>query len=243
MRDVETFTEIYYKELRRTPTGNNPVIRRFMERWSAEEAEHGELLNRFLAEAGFPVGTNWQAAAKAAIPVRYTVENYLAGMLTNCFGRYFSGTHMVWGAINELTTLQGYRRLWQLAAHPVLEYLLRAIAREESAHANFYWHIARLHLERSTYARRLARFTISNFWTPVGQGAKPQHETNRLIRTLFEGRPGVSFFERTVSRRIKQLPGLDGLNTISETIAGIALDEEAPEHILAGNWMNAPSGG
>ena len=47
------------------------------------------------------------------------------------FGRHFSGVHMVWGAINEMTTLQGYRRLWKLAGHPVLEQLLRAIAQEE----------------------------------------------------------------------------------------------------------------
>ena len=227
MRDVETFTEVYHKELMRTPTGKNPVIKRFMERWSVEEAQHGELLNRFLEEAGFPSSENWQAEAKAAIPVRYTIENYLTTLLTNCFGRYFSGTHMVWGAINEITTLQGYRRLWQLAGHPVLEHILRAIAREESAHANFYWSIARLHLERSQYSKRLARFTISKFWTPVGQGTKPQRETNQLIHTLFEGDAGVSFFERTVSRRIKQLPGFAGLTTISDTIAGISLDNAA----------------
>ncbi|HEY0428256.1 MAG TPA: hypothetical protein VGC76_10780 [Pyrinomonadaceae bacterium] len=52
MRDVEVLTDMYYTELRRTPTGKDPVISRFMERWSAEELTHAELLNRFLAEAG-----------------------------------------------------------------------------------------------------------------------------------------------------------------------------------------------
>src|SRR3972149_4167423 len=42
MRDVEFFTDIYYKELLRTPTGKDPVIRKFMERWSVEEIQHAE---------------------------------------------------------------------------------------------------------------------------------------------------------------------------------------------------------
>ncbi len=52
MRDVEVLTDIYYEELRRTPTGKNPIISKFMERWALEEITHGELINRFLNEAG-----------------------------------------------------------------------------------------------------------------------------------------------------------------------------------------------
>ncbi len=47
MRDVEALTDMYYDELRRTPTGKDPIISKFMERWSTEEQTHGELLNRF----------------------------------------------------------------------------------------------------------------------------------------------------------------------------------------------------
>ncbi len=52
MRDIESFTELYYRELLRTPTGKDPVIRKFMDRWNEEEAEYGNLINRFLNEAG-----------------------------------------------------------------------------------------------------------------------------------------------------------------------------------------------
>src|SRR5215831_16008328 len=110
MRDVERFTEVYFEELRRTPTGKDPTIRRFMERWNAEEAQHGELLNRFLGEAGMPSDPQWYEKVKAEIPFRYKFENRLYGAVTKLFGKNFSATHMVWGAINELTTLQGYRR-------------------------------------------------------------------------------------------------------------------------------------
>ena len=58
MRDVETLTDVYYEELRRTPTGKDPIIRKFMERWSAEEQTHGELLNQFLNEAGVRTDAN-----------------------------------------------------------------------------------------------------------------------------------------------------------------------------------------
>ena len=37
MRDVETLTDMYHRELRRTPTGRDPVISKFMERWGIEE--------------------------------------------------------------------------------------------------------------------------------------------------------------------------------------------------------------
>jgi hypothetical protein len=129
---------------------------------------------------------------------------------------------MVWGAINELTTLQGYRSLASKAQHPLLTRLLNMIAREESAHANFYWQIARLRLSRSTFAQTLARFAVRNFWTPVGQGAKRASETDYVIAKLFAGNQGVSFFDRTVSQKIERLPGLAGLKTITDRVSLIS---------------------
>jgi rubrerythrin len=225
MREVESYTEMYYRELLRTPTGRDPVIRRFMDRWGVEEQEHGELLNRFLAEAGVPTGPRWVEEAKASIPVRYAIESRVATFVTNLFGREFSGAHMVWGAINELTTLQGYRRLWQAAGHPVLERILRAIAREESAHAKFYWSVANLRLERSGFARRLTRFAVGRFWAPVGNGAKPRAEIDYLIATLFGGAEGVGIFDKHVTQRIRRLPGLAGLESVTRRVAEVSLQQ------------------
>jgi len=221
MRDVEFFTDIYYKELLRTPTGKDPVIRKFMERWSVEEIQHAELLNRFLEEAGIPTSKRWQAEAKGRIPWRYSVEAYLLDYAVRPFGRYFHAAHMVWGAINEITTLQGYRRLSQLAAHPVLTNLLTGIMQEESIHSNFYWSIARLKLSQAKFSRDLAQFIIRKFWTPVGQGAKPARETHYVIATLFRGPSGLEFFERTVASRIRKLPGFAGFRALSEKVAPI----------------------
>jgi hypothetical protein len=111
MRDIEYFTDMYYHELLRTPTGKDPIIKKFMDRWRVEEDGHANLLNRFLNEAGIPTSGKWRAEAKARIPWSYTINTKLMYWAVKPFGKYFHGAHMAWGAINEITTMHGYRRL------------------------------------------------------------------------------------------------------------------------------------
>ncbi len=221
MRDVEYFTDMYYRELRRTPTGRNPVIRKFMDRWSVEEMHHADLLNRFLEEAGFASGPDWRAQATRRIPKLYTIGSYLVDHATRAFGKHFHAAHMVWGAINEITALQGYRRLSELAGHPVLKELLIGIVQEESIHSSFYWNVARVKLAEAKFSRDLARFIIGRLWTPVGQGAKPEHEANYVIATLFSGKEGLELFDRKVGNRIERLPGFAGFKGLRERVAPI----------------------
>src|SRR5215211_8135319 len=60
MRDVEVLTDMYHRELRRTPTGRDPVIAKFMERWGVEEVTHGQVINRFLNEMGYETPDDWE---------------------------------------------------------------------------------------------------------------------------------------------------------------------------------------
>jgi Fatty acid desaturase len=221
MRDIEYLTDMYYRELLRTPTGKDPIIRKFMDRWSVEEDQHADLLNRFLIEAGIPTTETWRADAKARISGRYKVQSYLMNSAVIPFGKYFHAAHMVWGAINEITTLQGYRRLSELGGHPVLKALLQAIIQEESLHSSFYWNVARVKLRQAKFSRDLARFIVSRFWAPVGQGPKPINETHYVISTLFNGANGLEFFDRTVANRIARLPGFAGFTALSERVAPI----------------------
>jgi rubrerythrin len=221
MRDVEVLTDMYYKELRRTPTGKNPYISKFMERWSAEETTHGEIINRFLNEAGIETSEEWREQVFKSVSRFYKTNAYLITTLTNLIGEKFTATHMTFGAIHEMSTGQAYRRLMKMANHPVLTEILTAIMREESAHTRFYASVARIELGQSRFAQKAARFIVNKFWTPVGQGAKSKRQTDYTIGTLFSGREGFEWVERNVSQKIQSLPGFAGLTKITDTLERI----------------------
>ena len=221
MRDVETLTDMYHRELLRTPTGKDPYIGRFMERWGVEEVIHGEVLNRFLNEAGVETGDKWQRQVRAGVSNFYNFNTYLLTSLTNLLGRKFTATHMSFGAIHEMSTAQAYRRMDELAGHPVLSEILNGIVREESFHTHFYWSVAKLELRNSDLAQRIARFVIKTFYRPVGEGSLHKSRTEYAIKTLFGSRDGLERLHNTVTRRAQALPGLETLNKFTETMGRI----------------------
>jgi hypothetical protein len=222
MRDVETLTDMYYREMLRTPTGKDPYISKFMERWGVEEATHGEVLNRFLNEAGVETGDKWQDRVRKDVSKIYNSYTFLVTTLAKFVGRRFTATHMTFGAIHEMSTAQGYRRLMALADHPVLTQILNAIIREEAAHTKFYWNIARLELRGNEFARRIARFVIDHYYAPVGQGSVSKNRTEYMVGTLFGDSDGLEWLDRMVTRRVQQLPGFSDLTKINETIGRMA---------------------
>ncbi len=227
MRDIEAFTDIYYKQLIKTPTGKDPIIRKFMDRWLVEEATHAELLNRFLNEAGYETSQRWFEEARQKIPKEYTFKDKVTPMLTNMFGKQFTPVHMTWGAIQELSTLQGYKRLWEMAEHPVLEYILKGIAKEESTHIFFYYTIAKIKLEESKFGQKLTNFIIKNFWKPIGSDIKPAEDTNYVIRELFNGVNALDIVKNNINGSIERLPGFEDVDVILKRIATIANQKSA----------------
>lgn len=223
MRDIEKMTSVYHRELSWTPTWRDPSVRHFMDRWSAEEPLHGDLLNRFLEEAGYPTDDRWFDEVRGRMGLRYAMNARLQAATAQLFGRHFSGVHMTIGAINELTTLTGYQRLWTLARHPVLERVLRGIVREEARHYFFYWSVARLKLLRSDFARKLNRLIVEAFWVPVGQGIKTPTETDGMCGALFGDEEGLALLDRQVTQRAAQLPGLEGFSIVTERITNAAM--------------------
>lgn len=221
MRDVETLTDMYWQELRRTPTGRDPVISKFMERWGIEEITHGEVLNRFLNELGYETDADWQKQIRRDVSIGYHINTFLITSLTNLIGSKFTATHMTFGAVHEMTTAQAYRRMMEIADHPVLTHILKAIIREESAHTQFYWSIARLELRKNDLAQKLARKVIENFYYPVGQGSLKKERTKYVVTTLFNNDFALDIIDTTVTRRVQQLPGFDGISKITETIGNM----------------------
>lgn len=111
MRDVEVLTEMYHRELQRTPTGRDPVISKFMERWGVEEVTHGQVIDRFLNEAGYQTPEDWQKQTHGNVPRTYHANTYFLTSLTNLLGSTFTATHMAFGAIHEMSTGQAYRKM------------------------------------------------------------------------------------------------------------------------------------
>src|SRR5438067_5421 len=222
MRDIESLTDVYYRQMLRTPTGKDPYISKFMERWGTEELLHGEVLNRFLNELGIETGEKWQTQVRRAVSTAYHANAYLLSTLTNFVGRRFTATHMTFGAIHEMSTTQAYRRLMKLADHPVLTHILNGIMREEAAHTQFYWSVARLELSKNAFSQKMARFVIEHSWAPVGQGSKPKKQTDYTIATLFGGEDGLQIVDKAITQRIRQLPGFAELTVINEVAQQIA---------------------
>jgi Mn-containing catalase len=227
MRDVETLTDMYHRELLRTPTGKDPHISKFMERWGVEEITHGEVLNRFLNEMGHETDDNWQEQVRRAVTKAYRANAYLLMIMTNFIGHKFTATHMTFGAIHEMEAAQGYRRLIAIADHPVLTHIVNGIIREEAIHAQFYRSVARLELEKNEFAQKMARWVIEHFWSPVGQGSLAKQRTEHTIATLFTDDESIEGFDKTVTQRVRTLPGFSGITKLTETIGRIAEDRPA----------------
>lgn len=222
MRDVETLTDMYHRELLRTPTGKDPYISKFMERWGIEEITHGEVLNRFLNEAGFETDDNWQDQVRRDVSTSYNATAYLMTVITNLVGKKFTATHMAFGTIHELEAAQGYRRLIALANHPILTHIVNGIVREEAIHAQFYRSVARIELRKNEFSQKMARWIIDKFWAPVGQGSLAKSRTKYTIETLFGCEDAIAGLDKTVTQRVRGLPGFDGITKITDVIADMA---------------------
>lgn len=233
MRDIEILTDMYHRELLSTPTGKDPVISKFMERWGIEEITHGEIINRFLNEAGIDTSDKWKDEISTSVSNVYHFYTRIFTALTNCVGKSFTATHMAYGTINEMCAAQAYRRLIELADHPVLTHILKGIIREESVHTQFYHSIARLELKKSHFSQQIARFIIKTFWRPVGSGARPQDLNNYTIAMLFGDEEGVEWIDRLVTQKMQTLPGLDGVTKVTEKIADIGQKTDTSEFVLA----------
>ena len=142
----------------------------------------------------------------------------------------FVAVHMAWGAINELTTLTGYRRLAALVEHPILRDLLDRIVLDESRHFYFYYKQAAQRLERPLTAR-VARGIVERFWAPVGTGVQPPAETRFLARYLFSGPEGRTA-ARKIDATIGELPGFDGIPLLEAWID--RTERQTPES--AADW-------
>ncbi|MGH2793684.1 MAG: ferritin-like domain-containing protein [Actinomycetota bacterium] len=219
MMDIETHTIVYLRDLLTTPAAYDPEITAFLSLWAYEEFWHGEALSRFLRAAGERVSPDRPGAIRRAVGLRDVVGT-IAKMAVARAVPDFVAVHMTWGAINELSTLNGYRRVVAGTRHPILVELLARIVKDERRHYAFYYNQARCRLEGNVRAQRLVRWTLDRFWEPVGSGVRPQAETDFVVRHLFGDEPGREA-SREMERELSKLPGLDGMRLIRRASARV----------------------
>jgi hypothetical protein len=202
MQDIESHTIVYLRELLATRAIDDPEVSTFLACWLYEETFHGIALARFLDAAGHPVGP--RERPRGDEPLLKRLEAAAVAALSRWWPD-FCALHMTWGAINELTTLTGYRRLAKVAGHPILTELLERIILDESRHFFFYYRQAEMRLANPA-AARIARVLVDRFWGPVGSGERAHAEVRALALYLFaddEGRIAA----RKVDDTIRRLPG------------------------------------
>jgi rubrerythrin len=224
MMDIESHTVIFLRDLLATRAALEPDVTAFLSCWVYEELWHGEAFSRFLGEAGFELLPDGERVwADAPYPTRAGRNSWIrrklhskgyvshiGTMIGSTITRDFPALHMTWGAVNELSTLQGYHRMIAKTENPVLVDLLTRIIKDERRHFAFYRAQARMRLGRSAKARAITRWSLEHLWAPVGTGVRPQDETDLAIAYLFgdeEGRKLAGEMDRTLG----ELPGLEGL--------------------------------
>jgi hypothetical protein len=234
MMDIEAHTVIYLRDLLATRAAADPQITAFLSCWVYEELWHGEAFSDFLRRYGIeepveprlpdgrtplPTRSNrWrQLRVKVGVGNGFGI---LPTMIGSAMARDFVAIHMMWGAVNELTTLTGYHSLMRRCDHPVLHQMLRKVIQDERRHFAFYRAQAKARMERSARARRLVRWVLSRLWTPVGAGVKTEEEVDALTLYLFGDSPEGREQIRGVDRTISEVPGLEGLTLLEDYLDG-----------------------
>jgi len=234
MMDIETHTVIYLRDLLATRLAADPQITGFLSCWVYEELWHGEAFSDFLrsygievpAEPKLPDGSTPMPTRPNRwrdLRVRIGVGNGLGivpTMLGSMVARDFAAIHMMWGAVNELTTLTGYHALMRRSDHPELHNLLRRVIRDERRHFAFYRAQAKARMQRSRTARKLVRWALEHLWTPVGAGVKTEEEVDALGIYLFGDGPEGREQIREIDRTISEIPGLEGLTILEGYLEG-----------------------
>ena len=212
MHDVEHHTICYLRDVLVTSSHQDPDLTAFMTMWVYQEHWHGDALGQILeAHDEDPVVRRVETRRDLGLRDRLLP---LGTMLADALTAHVPAVHMTWGAVNEWTAQAAYSRLAARSGHPVLREVLARIARQEGGHIAFYSRQARARLAASPTARRLTRFTLRQFWSPVGAGLMPEEEVAHLARHLFSGPEGLDAVDR-VDRRVDGLPGLGGLDLMA----------------------------
>ena len=221
MMDVESHTVAYLRGILNTCAIEDPQTTAFLSCWAYEEFFHGCALRQFLEAAGVVI----DPLRAVEVQRRASWTEWLMELGASFLCRltpHFHAAYLTWGAIQELSTLEGYGVLARRTRNPVLAELLRRLAKDERRHFSFYFNKARLLLELRT-AQRLTSFLLRAFWMPIGSGVKPDSEVDWILAHILNDEAGAAVAAR-VDSTIQRLPGLawfQGLTLNRQRILGL----------------------
>jgi hypothetical protein len=122
---------------------------------------------------------------------------------------------LTYGAISELSTLEGYGVLARRTQNPILAEILRRLAKDERRHFSFYYNKAKSQLQQRN-AQRLTTFIIKHFWLPVGGGVKPDGEVEWILSFILGDSMGAQIAAR-IDQTIAKLPGLEWFDRLTRS--------------------------
>ena len=214
MMDIEGHTIVYLKSILNTCAIRDPQTTAFLSCWVYEEFFHSYTLRQFLEAAGIPVSANRVAEVQQQASWREWIEQMGSSLICQ-ISKHFHAVYLTWGAISELTTLEGYGVLAGRTQNPVLAEILRRLAKDERRHFAFYYNKARLELQ-SKNAQRLTKFILQKFWMPVGEGVKPDSEVEWISYYILGDASGEAVAAR-IDQTISKLPGMSWFNGLAAT--------------------------
>jgi hypothetical protein len=216
MMDIESHTVVYLRAILNTCAIEDTDTAAFLSCWAYEEFFHGRTIAQFLAACGIEFGGGRSAEVHKQAAFAEWLKEMGASLICQ-FSRHFHAAYLTYGAISELSTLEGYGALASRTANPILEEILRRLAKDERRHFSFYYNKAKLQL-RERNAQRLTTFIIKNFWLPVGGGVKPAAEVNWILGYVLQGSEGEKIARR-IDETIAKLPGLEWFDRLTRSRA------------------------
>jgi rubrerythrin len=213
MMDIEAHTIVYLKGILSTCAVRDPRTTSFLSCWAYEEFFHGHTLKRFLEAAGVAISPLRTVEVQRQASWRDWIESIGASLICQ-ISKHFHAVYLTWGAISELTTLEGYGILAARTRHPLLADLLRRLAKDERRHFAFYYNQAQRFLQ-ARIAQRLTRGVLEAWWRPVGFGIHATPHAYFMVDWVYGDDSGRETMEK-MDATMGKLPGLAGLDLFAK---------------------------
>ncbi|HUK46424.1 MAG TPA: acyl-ACP desaturase [Terriglobales bacterium] len=237
MMDIESHTIVYLRSILSTCAIEDPDTTAFLSCWAYEEHFHGRTIGQFLAACGIEHSRDRLAEVQKSTSYKEWLKDMGASLVCQ-FSRHFHSAYLTYGAISELSTLEGYGVMARRTENPILAEIMRRLAKDERRHFSFYYNKARIQLQHRN-AQRLTTFIIKHFWLPVGGGVKPDAEVDWILSFILGDPMGAAIAAR-IDQTIAKLPGLGWFDRLSrsreESLRKMARDSAAKSTEIRVGW-------